>query len=87
MTLLWITRGYEVFKDRQGKPLIHLGEAYHCEWYTRGRVATLAEVNESIASGLPALETIARTEKGGLEALQRYVERFQKWLPAEDSQQ
>ena len=82
VAMLWITRQYEVFNDGRGNPLIQMGEPDSVEWYARGRVATRAEVQESIDTGLPLLEGIARTETGGLEALGRYVERFQRWLPA-----
>jgi hypothetical protein len=83
VTMLWVTRQYEVFDDGQGRPLIQMGEPERVEWYGNGREATLAEVQASIDSGLPNLEAIARTEQGGIEALREYVARFQKWLPVE----
>ena len=82
VAMLWITRQYEVFNDGKGRPLIQMGEPESVEWWACGRVATRAEVVESIESGLPNLEAIARQEAGGLEALERYKRRFEKWIPA-----
>lgn len=82
VTMLWFTREYEVFDDGAGKPLIQMGRPYAVEWWAHGRIATREEVQESIDGGLPALEAIARTEEGGIEALRQYIARFQKWLPA-----
>jgi hypothetical protein len=82
VTMLWITRVFEVFYDAAHKPLIQMGEPESVEWYARGRVATREEVMESIESGLPALEAIAQQEKGGLAVLQRWKTRFEKWVPA-----
>ena len=81
VAMLWMTRTYDIFPDGKGQHLIQMGEPYTVEWYCEGRPATRQEVQNSIDSGLPALVTLARQEKGGLEALNRYVERFQKWLP------
>lgn len=81
VTLLWITREYEMFRDQNGKPLIMMGRAHEVEWYARGRAATRAEVEESIASGILALETLARMEQGGMEELSRQKVRFNKLLP------
>ncbi len=80
VAMLWITRQLEVFKTNGGY-LIQMGEPDSVEWYASGRVATRDEVDASIGSGLPNLEAIARTERGGIEALSKSIERFQKWLP------
>lgn len=82
VTMLWITRQFEVFNDGHGKPLIQMGEPDAVEWWAEGKLATRAQVQASIDSGLPNLEAIARTQKGGTEELQKYVARFEKWLPA-----
>ncbi len=82
VAMLWITRQFEVFNDGQGKPLIQMGEPDAVEWWAEGKLATRAQVQASIDSGLPNLEAIARTQKGGTEELQKYVARFEKWLPA-----
>lgn len=81
VAMLWVTRSFEVFNDGQGRPLISMGEPESVEWYAFGRKAKLAEVQESVDTGLPILEALARTQDGGLAALERYVARFQRYLP------
>jgi hypothetical protein len=88
VTMLWHTRNYEWFdvgKEFHGKPnheyLITMGEPESVEWMAFGRAATRAEVIESIESGLPNLHAVASLERGGIEALQRARERFEKYLP------
>ncbi len=83
VAMLWRTRNYEIFRDHQGKPLIQMGEPEKVEWYACGRPATRAEVMESIESGLPNLEALARQQAGAMEALARARQRFEKWIPAE----
>ncbi len=80
VTMLWNTRNYETFKVDNGY-LIQMGEPESVFWLACGRPATRAEVMESIESGLPNLEAIAKTEKGGLEALAKAQARFERWLP------
>lgn len=81
VTMLWVTRQFEVFPDPEGKPLIQMGEPERVEWYREGRLATKAEVIESIETGLPNLEAIARQEPGGLMALARCVDHLRRFLP------
>jgi len=80
VTLLWICNDYSVFGDRQGRPLLRMGDAVRVEWWREGRHATRAEVLESVDTGLPALRGMAEQEgngalneleqkKGALEAL------------------
>jgi hypothetical protein len=80
VAMLWLTREYELFRTDTG-PLIQMGEPDSVGWICEGRDATRAEVQASIDSGLPLLEAVAKTEKGGLEALHKAVARFEKWLP------
>jgi hypothetical protein len=80
VVMLWHTREYEVFKVDNGT-LIQMGEPESVEWIACGREATRAEVMESIETGLPNLLAIARTERGGIEALDHARARFDKWLP------
>jgi hypothetical protein len=82
VVLIWITREYEVFPDGMGGQLIMMGRPHEVEWYCRGRAATRAEVDESIENGIGALEAVARTEVGGLEALAKARKKFEKLLPA-----
>lgn len=55
VTLLWTTPSYSIFRDGKGMPLIEIGDAATVGWYREGRTATRAEVEESIATGLPFL--------------------------------
>jgi hypothetical protein len=81
VVMLWHTRSWETFKVDNGV-LIQMGEPESVEWLACGRTATRAEVIQSIESGLPNLEAIARLEKGGIEALGQARDRFSKWIPA-----
>lgn len=83
VAMLWFTRSFEVFNDGRGRPLITMGNPVAVEWYAEGRIATRAEVEESIATGLPILEAVARTEaeSGAIEALRAAMKRFERWLP------
>jgi hypothetical protein len=81
VTMLWFTRDYEVFDDGRGNPLITMGTPTAVEWWCRMNPATRAEVEDSIHSGLPSLEAMARTQVGAMEALRVAVKRFEKWLP------
>jgi hypothetical protein len=80
VAMLWNTRQYEVFRTENGY-LIQMGEPESVEWYAHGRLATRAEVDASIDSGLPNLRRIAEMERGGLEALQKAQDLFTRWLP------
>ncbi len=81
VVMLWKTRSFEVFKVGKGGRLIQMGEPESVEWFACGRAATRAEVLQSIESGLPNLEAMARQERGGIEALGEYRKRFEKWIP------
>ena len=79
---LWITRSSKPFNVRNGV-LFDLGEPERILWYCEGRNATRAEVEASVASGLPLLE--AGANKGGPDAikeLSQCIARAQPLLPA-----
>lgn len=80
---LWTVKRYRVWKPKPGETLFDIGEPIAVEWWSRGRAATRVEVDASIASGLPFLEERAREQSGGMEALQEYIQRAQRYLPAE----
>lgn len=83
VTCLVITRGYEVFDDGHGKPLITIGEPEEVTWWREGRAATRDEVEESIDTGLPILLNAAKTDGPfAVAALEKYVARAQRYLPA-----
>ena len=86
VAMLWVTKQYEVFPDGRGGRLLQMGEPRRVEWWKEGRRATRTEVLASIEAGLPNLEALARQEKGGLEALQKAVERFQPFLPKDPTE-
>lgn len=87
VAMLWKTRQYEVFKTENGGRLIQMGEPESVEWFAFGRPATREEVLQSIESGLPNLEAIARMERGGMEALAKAQARFEKWIPSRASKE
>lgn len=61
------------------------------EWFSQGRPATRAEVEESIDTGLPVLMEMAEAQDaeepgaGAVNELARQVEAARKWLPAPDA--
>lgn len=82
VTMLWITRSYELYSAPGGRgKLILLGDPIRVEWYRYGRQATREEVMAAIDAGLPALEHLARQEAGGLAQLERAERRLRAWLP------
>lgn len=85
VSVLYVTRSYTV--DRvPGGVLFDMGVPEEVAWWARGRLATRAEVEDSIASGLPALQEIAEHHDGpdGVAALAHQVERALRLLPGED---
>ena len=55
VTLMWITRSFEIFYTHDRRPLIRIGDPLEVIYSTEGRDATRAEVLESMAGGLPFL--------------------------------
>jgi len=85
VAMVWITREYEIYRSPAGGSgyLLEMGEPEEVLWYREGRRATRAEVQEAIDAGIHSLENLARLEEGGLAALQRAVNRFERHLPKE----
>lgn len=81
VTMLWTCKDFTVWPDKRGGHLITMGEPEHVEWYRCGRPATRAEVEESIAAGLPALVAVAQLQEGALKFLDEERTRFEKYLP------
>lgn len=82
---LWECKEYETFRAHVGHDgvLFSLGEPTRVDWYANGREASRREVLDSIMSGLPALEKVARLEgPDALAALDAYKERVIPLLPA-----
>lgn len=80
VTMVWITREYELFPDGMGQQLIMMGRPHEVEWYCRGRFATRAEVDQSIEDGIGALEIVAR-QNGDMDDLNKKRNQFKKLLP------
>jgi hypothetical protein len=80
---LWETLSYTIFRDPAGLPLIQMGPPVHVSFWREGRRATTAEVQHSIATGIPALAEAAAAEgaTGALEAtIVEYNETiFKRW--------
>lgn len=90
VTALWVTRSFNRFRvDGEGGGhagvLIRVGEPERVEWWTRGRLATRAEVMASIESGLPQLRDVA--DKQGPASRREledvYMPRLSALLPTE----
>lgn len=81
---LYVTRSYKVAKVTGGI-LFDMGPPEEVAWWAEGRAATRAEVEHSIATGLPLLQ--AEADKDGVAAhalLMNQVALAMKLLPAED---
>lgn len=84
VSLLWVTRSFEIFYDQNGRAMLRVGEPLEVEFYAEGRPASRAEIDISIAGGLPKLEELAKQD--GLEAEQALAEQareFASLLPGE----
>lgn len=77
VTLLWVTRTYKVHREHNGW-LFQPGEPEDIVFYARARLATRAEVDESIRTGLPILRDVAIKHDGaeGVAELDAAVARF-----------
>jgi hypothetical protein len=62
VTLLWTTTSYRRFPDGASGMLFRIGEAESVQWYREGRLATRAEVEAAVESGLPTLMEMATSQ-------------------------
>lgn len=62
VVVLWTTKQYGIFRDENNRPLINIGEPTSLKWFAEGRKATLAEVHQSIESGICILDEVAAKE-------------------------
>lgn len=78
---VWITKSYEVFRVENGA-LIKIGDPRLIHWFAEGRKAKREEVEESIRTGLPALQEMADQQGDEAKAalLKAQIE-FRKYLP------
>jgi hypothetical protein len=87
VTALWVCRDYKTFRAEQHGAgegeLITVGEPERVEWYREGRVATRAEVEASIESGLPILRETAdkQSSEARRDLEEFYLPRLDKVLP------
>jgi hypothetical protein len=82
VALVWITKSFRIFYDDNDRPMLSVGDAVEVEFYAEGRKATRAEIDASIAGGLPKLEEIAQSEGApAMVALARHVQDFRALLP------
>ena len=63
VSAVWVTGSYEIFRDQNGKPLFRVGPPHSVTWWAQGRRATRAEVLASMASGLPLLVNVCRSDE------------------------
>jgi hypothetical protein len=83
VTALWITKSYRLFNDGNDGVLIEMGDPTNVTWYAEGRPATRAEVDESMRTGMPALDKAAQAEGAdAVASLSKYVESAKRYLPA-----
>jgi len=88
VTLLWYTRYHRILeiRNRPGAGngrLFQLGRAYKVEWYCRGRIATRAEIVDSIESGIPLLREQAAKYDGpeGVIHLENQITKAWRLVP------
>lgn len=83
VTAVWVTRSCVIIKSIRGYPLWRIGDpAEKVLWFREGRSATRAEVEASIAGGLPALERMAQEDGGGApQELARMRDVADRYLP------
>lgn len=82
--LLWVTKSWRPVRVGNGV-LMEMGEPTEIRFYREGRRATRQEVDASVNTGLPLLQSEAdRDGDAGRAALQRYYARFTGILDAMD---
>ena len=81
-TLIWVTKSYKPLKVSNGV-LFQIGEPTQTMWFKEGRKATRAEIDASIAKGLPLLRKQAEGDPEAMTELDRYIKRAEKLLPVE----
>ncbi len=83
VTLIWITSYYKLERYHDGVLFRLHKDAAELHWWSEGRKATRAEIMESIESGLPILQNMARSQSPAAEkALAEMVEKAMLFIPA-----
>jgi hypothetical protein len=78
--LIWVTEKFQLIPDA-GHPLIRMGTPLGLTFWSEGRPATRAEIDESMRTGCPAVRAVAESE-GALAEYERQLDRFTRMLPA-----
>lgn len=82
VTLLWITKRFDIFYDDNERPLLRVGDPLEVTFWAEGRAATRAEIDASVAGGLPKLQELAEQDGApAMVALARQVDEFTALLP------
>lgn len=82
---VWTTLRFRA-ERYDGQYLFEIGEPEHTEWFCEGRLATRAEVDESIRTGLPLVRAPAEEQDasnpsfGAVAELNRRIVRETAWL-------
>lgn len=82
VSCIWVAKSYKPFDAGGGGVLFDLGPAVRLEFYALGRPAKRSEVEESVRTGLPALEAAA--QRDGPEGVKEMRRRHQTFLAALD---
>ena len=79
---IYVTRAFKTIPDQAGGRVIQVGSPVSVDYYREGRMATRAEVIESMQSGMPLLKQHAYT-RAALEALDAQFRDALTLLPVE----
>lgn len=83
VALVWITKWYELMRNSDGSPLIHVGDPYETIWFALGKLANRQQVLDSMQSGLPLLSEACNLEPSRQlrdEAREALMERYHRAL-------
>lgn len=81
--LVWSTKSFKPVRTGPQTHVFRMGAPTAISFWTEGRTATRAEIDESVSGGLPTLENMAREESpAALEEFNRMLGVFTELLPA-----
>jgi hypothetical protein len=87
VSLIWVCRNFSAFRAGQGdyRPLFRVGDPMRIEAWSEGRTATPAELEDSIAGGLPSLMALAQEDErqghtGSIAELERLTLKARRLL-------
>ena len=84
VTLLWFTYHHRILREPNGL-LFQIGHPFRVAWYRQGHLATRAEVQEALDSGIPILRDAALKYDGpdALPQLEAKIKQAHRYLPKE----